>query len=223
MGEIGEEGGGIKASSLKSKTASMSNKKERECIERYRDYTKETACLLSNHKWMEKAVCAALLRCLGIDFCEDEILSPRDDPPDIMFRDARFEVCEILDENRKRDDELKKEIKRPSDLLDKYIPPEPMAWADLIALVNNALGKKAARYSPDVCAGLDALVYVNLKNKYLEPDSSFPAVGNLDAQGWRSVSVLMGLYAQVICAKSSAPEFLRGLIGQTKSGFKYLW
>lgn len=52
----------------------------------------------------ERTVCKAFLRCIGIDFSADEITSIRSDPPDVAFRDGRFEVTEILDENRPRHD-----------------------------------------------------------------------------------------------------------------------
>lgn len=60
----------------------------------------------------ERLICAAFLKCLGVDFSINEIdsLSYRQQPPDIIFRSARFEVREILDENRRRHDEFKKKL-----------------------------------------------------------------------------------------------------------------
>jgi len=44
------------------------------------------------------------LRALGIPFAAEELIWAPDgqDPPDVKFRGACFEVCELLDEGRRK-------------------------------------------------------------------------------------------------------------------------
>ncbi len=44
----------------------------------------------------ERATCVAFLRCLGVTFTVGDVLSYEKDPPDVIFRSAKFEVCELL-------------------------------------------------------------------------------------------------------------------------------
>jgi hypothetical protein len=52
----------------------------------------------------ERSVCAAFLRCLGIDFSVNDIIAQEDDPPDVIFGPARFEIRELYEEGRRRHD-----------------------------------------------------------------------------------------------------------------------
>lgn len=62
----------------------------------------------------ERWVCLELVQNLGIAYDETEIVSPENDPPDVIFRDARFEVKEILDQGRKRHAEYKAALQKRS-------------------------------------------------------------------------------------------------------------
>jgi hypothetical protein len=80
------------------------------------DY-KETVHLLSSREMKperERSVCRAFLKCAGIPYTEERIRSvaPRDEPPDVLFDKARFEVREVLDDERRRGDELKEKVQR---------------------------------------------------------------------------------------------------------------
>lgn len=65
----------------------------------------------------ERWVCLELVQNLGIAYDETEIVSPENDPPDVIFRDARFEVKEILDQGRKRHVSTRPRFKRLSQSL----------------------------------------------------------------------------------------------------------
>ena len=170
----------------------------------------------------ERSTCTAFLRCLGITFSADEIVSFKADPPDVIFRNARFEVVEILDEDRRRHDEWKVKrdrrarAKRLGDLLEPFIPSEALPYASLLDRINATLGKKSRHYGPNECANFDALVYVDLQNKTLDPASQVPSFDNLVAQGWRSVSMLIPPYSHVLHAGESAPELLRAVVCQAR-------
>ena len=170
----------------------------------------------------ERSVCCALLRSLGIQFSPSDVTSSKVEPPDVIFRTAQFEILEVMDENRRRHDEWKaearrrKEAKSLGDLIESYSPPVPMSHQEVVDLVTMALARKSSKYSKNVCAVLDALVYIDLKNRSLDPNSPFSAPSTLIGQGWRSVSLVMTPYGHVLHAKESAPEFLRVLVCQAK-------
>jgi hypothetical protein len=178
------------------------------------DYNKETVHLLSSHEMKperERSVCRAFLRCAGIPFTEESIIASRDEPPDVLFDLARFEVLEVLDEDRRRGDELKKKVEsveKAKSYDDVSLPPpslKPMTLAELIPLITDKLKNKFENYSRRCisCSTIDILVYVNKHETYLVPASlgvieeQFDTE-SLDIQGWRSVSVLMSFSKTII-------------------------
>jgi Putative endonuclease, protein of unknown function (DUF1780) len=68
------------------------------------DDVKQTCHLLSSEMKpeRERMVCRAFLRCAGIPFTEEEIIASKVEPPDVLFDSARFEVRELMDEDRLR-------------------------------------------------------------------------------------------------------------------------
>ncbi len=89
-----------------------------------------------------------------------------------------------------------------------------MGVHELLREVLKALDKKTRKTANR--ASLDALVYLNLRGRHLSPapdviEEDNSAVAQL---GWRSVSVLWPPYAVVLCAKPTAPTFLRIKVGQ---------
>lgn len=171
----------------------------------------------------ERATCAALLRCLGVVFTPDEIVPSKREPPDVLFRGAQFEVREFLDKDRRRHDEWRKERERRvrAESLDKLLQPRfspvPLTHTDIVSLIGQGLAEKLSRYGKQVCSGLDALVYVNLRNSFLDAASEVPDLSDLKEQGWRSVSLLIPPHGHVLYAADSAPNFLRNLVCQTKA------
>ena len=174
----------------------------------------------------ELSTCVAFLRCIGIDFDSQEILSCKSEPVDVCFREARFQVREVLDEGRRRHDELKAARDRLfaaeslSHLVEPYRPPTPLRYSEVVEILVEVLKEKAARYGRAQCAQLDALVYINLRQRTLDANSVFPSVSDLCSQGWRSVSFVMPMYARVVCAEDSAPDFLRRFMAETRCDCK---
>lgn len=204
--------------------------KEKEYLERLVTEAQETIYFFSSGRKpeRERSACAAFLRCLGIDFVSEEIIFMQKDPPDVVFRSARFEVLEVLDQGRKRHDEWKakrerrKQAKTLNNLLRPYRPPYPLSYAEVLNLITQALAKKAARYGQSTCADLDALVCVNLLSNVLDPQSPIPSTDELSHQGWRSVSMIMPLFSHVFFTRGSAPTFLQQFAGQTRNKCKNL-
>jgi hypothetical protein len=97
------------------------------------------------------------LRCLDIGFAESEILSEERDPPDVVFRDAQFEVMEVL-AGRKRGDEWREReerwgrAKQLSDVGEPYTPFEPMPMAVASQMCVEGLAEKAEIWTGALCA-----------------------------------------------------------------------
>src|SRR3546814_20778282 len=68
------------------------------------------AFLSNARKWeRERWVCQRLLQGLNVPYRADEF-APAGEPPDVLFRDANFEVFFVLDEGCRLNDELLYEI-----------------------------------------------------------------------------------------------------------------
>jgi hypothetical protein len=65
-----------------------------EIFEAIRENALDTVDFLGNARKVERerSVCAAFLRCAGVDFSSDQLLRSAVELPDVTFGDARFEV-----------------------------------------------------------------------------------------------------------------------------------
>jgi hypothetical protein len=149
---------------------------------------------------------------LGVPFQEGELIAPTVEPADVSFRDARFQIRDLL--NHRRGDDWKEREKKYESAasLDEVTEPgsssTPIGMEVLIPEVVSALSEKAQKYGTG-CKNLDALVYVDLKNKFLAPNSNVENTEALKQQGWRSVSLLFTPYGVVLFAACDAPSFIR--------------
>ena len=157
----------------------------------------------------ERWVCKQFLTYLGIAFDLNEII-PADDPPDVLFRDASFEIKLVLDPWRKMHDDYKSAYKKsltmmnPAELLEPYSPQDitPLQIGELIiAKLNEMVYDKGFKEKTDI------LFYVN-KQDVLFKDGPLPAPQTFSIYGWRSVSVLEGNHALVLYARTDGPTFL---------------
>lgn len=165
----------------------------------------------------ERWVCHEFIQNLGLSYDESEVVTPYDEPPDVVFRDCRFEIKELLDPGRRRHAEYKAslqkalEITDPQDLLKQFTPQDitPQQIGDRILKELDALQQ---RYAPSTRRHLDILFYVNLQEHFLKAGAMPPAV-EFASYGWRSVSAIMGWGALVMCAAPDAPAFLVSNVG----------
>jgi hypothetical protein len=172
----------------------------------------------------ERLSCAMFLRALGVPFSIEELIwvPDRQDPPDVKFREARFEVRERLDEGRPQHDEVKARVQRyrQAKTMDVILVdpphPRPMSYDEVYTLLLSALAEKAARYGVKGCATLDALICIQLLDRFLLPGPLLPDSTALVQQGWRSVSFIMSPYSHVAYATEAAPAFLQEHVGQTR-------
>jgi hypothetical protein len=194
------------------------SKTDTEFLESLRKHATETRTFLGNKAKpeRERSVCRAFLRAIGVAFEEPELIAPTEEPADVAFRAARFQIRELLEPNRRRGDEWKEKEKKYSEanslneLLEPYSLPTSVELRILVPEIVQALSEKAKKYGVG-CSTIDALVYVNLKNQYLAAHSDIPNLDNLRSQGWRSVGLLFPPYGIILFAGPMAPDFLRAL------------
>lgn len=180
---------------------------------------------LSNaRKWeRERWVCQRLLQAFNMSFRNDEFRNGAQEPPDVIFRDASFEVFFVLDEGRRLNEEWRVELERRrqafslSQLVRRERKPKRVSASDLQARLAPTLRKKAHNYQErGIDPGeLDLLAFVSLKQSRLDHNSHFPPPSEYLRQGWRSLSLVGPTYARVLFAHATAPEFLRHNLGRT--------
>ena len=172
------------------------------------------AFLSNARKWeRERWVCQRLLQALNVSHRLDEFSAANHEPPDVLFREASFEVFFVLDEGRRLNDEWRAELERRrsafslSQLVRRETKPRRIAAAELQQRLTPTLRKKAHNYKErglDL-GELDLLAYVNLKRAVPDFNSHFPPPTEFLRQGWRSLSLVGPTFARVLFAHPSAP------------------
>jgi hypothetical protein len=165
----------------------------------------------------ERMIVGAFLRCIGVPFSGDQIQTSTEEPVDVIFRQARFQVMVILG-GRKPGKEWREREKRYqtaeplSDFLEPWTSSVPMTFDEVARNVAESLCDKASHYGVINCSKLDALVYLDLSGRHLWPlDAALEteAADELIRQAWRSVSVVFLPYGVVLTAKADAPPWLK--------------
>ncbi len=199
------------------------NNYEKAYIDDLKKHTEESITFFSNSMKpeRERSVCAAFLRCLGVNFHVKEIVAKKNDPPDVVFSSANFEIRELYEVGRKRHDEYRdrlKELKQSKSINDTLISiewPKPITYGFIFAGLESALSSKAKKYGAEKCSSLDALVYVTFPQKFLDIKSKIPNSTRIEGQGWRSVSFIIPPFGHVVSCREDAPEFIKKLEGKT--------
>jgi hypothetical protein len=191
---------------------------DKEYLEKIRKYATEVRMFLGNKMKpeRERSVCRAFLRTLGVSFKEGEIIAPANEPVDVMFREARFQIKDILESDHRRSDAWKDKQRKYETATsideaietDRPIMPSPVDLNALIPEVTTALSEKANKYGI-TCQDLDMLIYLDLRKRFLAAGSTELRAEPLKAQGWRSVSLLFPPYGVVLFAKPEAADFLK--------------
>ena len=178
---------------------------------------------------LERCTCKAFLRCAGIRFRSSQVQSSGLEPPDVLFKSARFEVTVIHEPGRRIHGEYKdrlahlENVQDLSETVEPYRPKRTLESAQLIDLLSQAMTKKAEHYKnvrkrPQGCTGLDLLIYIN---RNVSLGGKLDRVFDLPVkQGWRSVSVLVPPHSYVLYASTAAPHFLRKRVGKPKAEWR---
>ena len=197
---------------------------ERDYLRLLTRHAEQANDLLSNaRKWeRERWACQRLLLALNLAYRLDEFRSGQE-PPDVQFREANFEVFFVLDEGRRLNEEWREEVNRRrnafslSQLVRRERRPQRISASQLQARLAPTLRKKAHNYRErGIDPGeLDLLAFVNLKRVTPDFNSPFPPPTEYLRQGWRSLSLVVPTFARVLFAHADAPEFLRSNLGRT--------
>ncbi|MEY9785438.1 DUF1780 domain-containing protein [Sinorhizobium fredii] len=195
---------------------------DREFLDRIRSATAAARRFFSHEgaDERERTMVAGFLTVLGIDYSADDIIKAGPEPIDVHFRDAKFQTTEILDDDRKRDKEIRERggraarAQRAGDLLEPVnLTGSAISAGELVERVRSCADAKRLHYAGQV-ARIDLLVYVNLRGRFVRDDTSFHAFSETEAGGWRSISVVMEGFAIVLWAAHDAPAFLCAVIGK---------
>ncbi len=157
---------------------------------------------------------------LGIAFSKDQIIKSSDEPVDVIYREARFQVKEIMDEGRRRGDELRELLQKAkiatslSELSEPYHPQEKSCY-DLAYFVTDKAAEWVQKYGPSERMSTDLLFYFNLQDVDVVGDK-LPAVATNSSKmaTWRSVSVTSGDCGIVVHVSEAAPDFLKTAMGK---------
>jgi len=182
------------------------------------------AFLSNARKWeRERWVCQRLLQALNVHHRLEDFSSAGQEPPDVLFREANFEVFFVLDEGRRLNDEWRAELERRrsafslSQLVRREAKPRRIPLGELQQRLAPTLRKKAHNYTErglDL-GELDLVAFVSLKRAVADFNSHFPPPTEYLRQGWRSLSMVGPTFARVLFAHPDAPDFLRANLGRT--------
>ena len=182
------------------------------------------AFLSNARKWeRERWVCQRLLQGLNIPYHNEDFLQASQEPPDVLFGEARFEVFFVLDEGRRLNDEWREELQRRrsayslSQLVRREARPKRIPASKLLQRLGPTLHKKARNYQErDIDLGqLDIIAFSSLKREVLDLNSHFPPPTEYLRQGWRSLSLVGPTFARVLFAQPDVPDFLRNNLGRS--------
>ena len=182
------------------------------------------AFLSNARKWeRERWVCQRLLQGLNIAHRNEDFTPASQEPPDVLFRDGRFEVFFVLDEGRRLNDEWREELARRrsafslSQLVRREAKPKRIPASELLHRLAPTLRKKSTNYRERgiYLGGLDIIAFASLKREVLDLNSHFPPPTEYLRQGWRSLSLVGPTFARVLFAHPGAPDFLRTNLGRS--------
>ena len=187
---------------------------EKDFVESERRWWAKQAHFFSNKGKPERErwVVGEFLTHLSVSYSEDDLIAySQDGDVDIGFRNARFQVKELVTPGMRRGAEIKQLWKQAEsatnveDLIGYLTSYDVPAFAQAYDLICSEAAAQASKYIP---SRLDLLVYVT--RTHASPIRVEEVVtDHLAAIGWRSISCLMGCKAVVLYASEAAPLELR--------------
>lgn len=159
-----------------------------------------------NKQESERWVAESFVQNLRFPYNQSEIVSPDDDPPDVEFREPRFEIKERLDTGRRRHDEYKQELERARSLTNakellKMFTPKDSSLEEIYRLCEQVALSLNSKYPKAVRSKLDLLLYVNLSDVMYVTEQPYP-----DTSALASCSCCF-------YARSDAPLFIQQAVG----------
>jgi hypothetical protein len=147
-------------------------------------------------------------------------MSLDDDPPDVIFRDARIEIKEAIDPGRKRHAEYKEAYARLSQATDASVLNEMVEVFEPVDITPTQIGEVVLekltalenQYDLGLLRKMDLLVYINLQGRIFK-SNVMPDQQLFSRSGWRSISALRTDASLVFYASDEAPQFLQEISG----------
>jgi hypothetical protein len=178
----------------------------------------------ANKKERELIVVRYFLENLGITFTEEELESVTNEPPDIKFKEANFEIKELPDSNRRRHEEYKRAkekcrvANKISDMFEFYTP-ENLTFQEIVNKLIAFIIELEREHTYDVTVknNLDLLIYFNQIGYHFTGDFSFDLPNDISEYGWRSILVTKSDLSCVLFSSDRAPSFLKEITGQVFS------
>lgn len=177
----------------------------------------------SNAKKREREiwVCHQFLQNLGVAFDSAELIPVEDQAPDVFFREARFEVKELLDPGCRRTDEYREDQRRAeqapnNEKLWEWFTPEDLTPEMIVSDIEGRISGWAAMYEPRFRSTLDLLVYHNRVGMFFKESPSTPLAAFLGEHGFRSVSMTTDSRAWVLWAGLSSPDLIASVAGSIR-------
>lgn len=170
---------------------------------------------VANRSEREIWVAREFLENLGVAFEAKELLAVADDPPDVLFREARFEIKEVLDQGRRRHAEFKESLDRAREAkvvedLFESTEARDITWTDAVNLIRARMPELVEKYDKSTRSSLDILFYVNLENVYGFIPAELPSNQSWSGYGFRSILMVMGKWSGILSVSDRSPSFLLG-------------
>ena len=170
--------------------------------------------------WREWNNAKDFLKNLDIEFNPKNLFCVQPDPPDVVYEEIRLEIKEIMDEGRKRHDEVKDEIAKHGRTLPYVSNPQRLLFdllpldAAYLILKNLDSYELTQKYKSSFKANTDLLFYINKKYHHFD-DGEMPSPAIFEKYGWRSISCIVRSDVSIIFHTSTnAPPLLKDRVGK---------
>lgn len=186
--------------------------------EKHLESIKDSREFFSNQNKLEreKFVVSRLLEQIIPDFKESD-LKEGEEPADVQFREANFQVKEIVPAGRRRGDEFKAAKKRIetateySETLQTYTPKD-LILSQIVADCDGYAHGLRKKYGVREIKKIDLVFYHNDTHAW-ELSSDYNSIVN---KHFRSLSVVSNRFRVVVYANDDAPDFLQNAIGKVQ-------
>lgn len=174
--------------------------------------------------WREWHNAVNFLTNLHIGMDDAQVFCSPQDPPDVIYEDAAFEIKEVMDQGRRRHDEIKQarqnRFQKTKSQGFKIKPVIDLLPIDAGRLVLEQLNALMERYQADVKARTDILFYINKLDHWFD-DGPMPEPEEFANYGWRSVSAVVASQVSLVFYTSThAPKFLQDNCGKVRKRFE---
>jgi hypothetical protein len=184
-------------------------------LQKLREDAEDSIRFFSNQNKPERERCVvrAFLHCLGIPFLENDLLINQPEPIDVRALGAHFQITEVLPPGSRRHQKFRYRFEKFNtassieELAEPWQNPTPLSWDQVVEIVLERLSHKTSHRD------IDALVYIDLRDSFLDVASPKPSFSSIISLGWRSVSIVDIPYSVVLSATSDTPAFLKSRLG----------